>query len=454
MRLDLSFRQTPAEQMVRIAASLIFCAMRKAGCKLVSLSSLTEDPQYGYTASAAAEPVGPKLVRITDLQDGQIKWETVPYCDCPEPTRYWLKAGDILFARTGATTGKTHLVESDADAVFASYLIRVRPRSGVSADYLYSFFQSDSYWSQIMDEKEGSAQPNVNGRKLMTILIPPADAALQGQIVEFLKAVRKRQDGVEADLPPLPQPLDEQRRIVKQIESIQSKVQSIQKLTNKADEEIRSLLVAYVNGRLSRIPNDRTVGELLIGKPRNGWSAPCDNADGGIAVLSLGAVSGFEYRASHYKLTSEPTTTDAPYWLRKGDLLMTRSNTPELVGHAAIYSGHPFPCVYPDLMMRLEVDERLADKRFLHRWLMSAPVREFIRHAAKGTSPTMKKISQGVIMQIPFPRLPLVEQQRIADEIESVRLKTVEASRIQKEIVISIRATMPAVLNAAFLGQL
>src|ERR1017187_6037077 len=70
----LSFRQTPAEQMVRTAASLIFQELQKSGCKLVPLSSLAEDPQYGFTASAAVEPVGPKLVRITDLQDGGSRW--------------------------------------------------------------------------------------------------------------------------------------------------------------------------------------------------------------------------------------------------------------------------------------------------------------------------------------------------------------------------------------------
>ena len=60
--------------------------------------------------------------------------------------------------------GKTHLVTEPMDAVFASYLIRLRPKPNVAADYLYAFFQSDSYWEQITEEKRGSAQSNVNGR--------------------------------------------------------------------------------------------------------------------------------------------------------------------------------------------------------------------------------------------------------------------------------------------------
>jgi Type I restriction modification DNA specificity domain len=44
-----------------------------------------EPPQYGYTASATVEPVGPRLLRITDIQNGRVNWEAVPFCQCPDP---------------------------------------------------------------------------------------------------------------------------------------------------------------------------------------------------------------------------------------------------------------------------------------------------------------------------------------------------------------------------------
>ena len=58
-------------------------------------------PQYGFTASAIAEKIGPKFLRITDIQDGCVNWDTVPYCECSEPEKYRLSEGDILFTRTG-----------------------------------------------------------------------------------------------------------------------------------------------------------------------------------------------------------------------------------------------------------------------------------------------------------------------------------------------------------------
>src|SRR5665213_389328 len=119
--------------MVRFASTLIFESLIRSGIVLSPLSEHIEAPQYGFTAPSTEEPVGPKLVRITDLQDGKIEWSSVPYCICPNPAPYILRCGDILFARTGATTGKTHFVLEDSPAVFASYLIRVRPHKQVEA---------------------------------------------------------------------------------------------------------------------------------------------------------------------------------------------------------------------------------------------------------------------------------------------------------------------------------
>jgi len=239
--LKLTFKQTQAEIMVRAASTVLFNALSRSGYPLVSLSQLSEEPQYGFTASAEPENIGPKLVRITDLQDGGINWNTVPYCKCDKPEQYLLEANDILFARTGATTGKTHLVKQAENAVFASYLIRLRPKSNVLPEYLYFFFQSDAYWSQISEEKEGSAQPNVNGKKLINIQIPLVDDNIQSEISKFLAVVRERQDGSTKQLPNLPPPLEDQRRVVLRIEELAAKVGEARGLRSDATKEAEVL---------------------------------------------------------------------------------------------------------------------------------------------------------------------------------------------------------------------
>lgn len=156
-----------------------------------------EPTQYGYTESATRDPIGPRFLRITDIQNGRVDWETVPYCRCPDPEKYLLKPDDLVFARTGATTGKSFVIQECPEAVFASYLIRLRVRDSVSIAYLYRYFQSPGYWQQIMDEKEGTGQPNVNGSKLSKLKVPIPPPAEQHRIVAELDALQSQVDGLK-----------------------------------------------------------------------------------------------------------------------------------------------------------------------------------------------------------------------------------------------------------------
>jgi len=160
--------------------------------KCAEVGDLCEPPQYGFTESAITDPIGPRFLRITDIQGGSVNWDSVPYCDCPDPTKYLLQPDDILFARTGATTGKSFLVAECPTAVFASYLIRLRVRKQVTPEYLYIFFQSPQYWNQIADQKKGTGQPNLNGSKLSHLRIPVPPLHEQSHIVSRLKILQAK----------------------------------------------------------------------------------------------------------------------------------------------------------------------------------------------------------------------------------------------------------------------
>jgi len=141
---------------------------------------------YGYTARAKENNVGPKLLRITDIQNNSVNWNSVPYCkiDNFEREKYLLNEGDLVFARTGATVGKSYLLKGDVpEAVFASYLIRTIITNSVSKKYVFQFFQSNFYWDQIQKAKVGVGQPNVNAQLLSRLLIPLSPLPEQHQIV-------------------------------------------------------------------------------------------------------------------------------------------------------------------------------------------------------------------------------------------------------------------------------
>ena len=131
--------------------------------------------QYGHTASAdPSKQDGPRFLRITDIQRGRVRWSDVPGCVASEAVteKYRLSKGDIVFARTGATTGKSYLIKDHPKAIFASYLIRVGLSKLVHSRYISVFFQSGTYWAQIERGKRGIGQPNVNARVLAHIILP------------------------------------------------------------------------------------------------------------------------------------------------------------------------------------------------------------------------------------------------------------------------------------------
>jgi len=146
---------------------------------------------YGYTAKSSLTFKGPKYLRITDIQDKSVNWQEVPHCEISkeEKSKFLLNVGDIVFARTGATTGKSFLIEEEVDAVFASYLIRIKPKITIlNPEFLYYFFQSSFYWDEIAGGISGSAQGGFNASKLQAMSVRfPTDMKSQREIVQRIR---------------------------------------------------------------------------------------------------------------------------------------------------------------------------------------------------------------------------------------------------------------------------
>ena len=163
------------------------------------LNNITTQIHYGYTASAI-QSGDVKLVRITDIQDNQIKWDNVPYCDISEgnKNKYLLQNNDILIARTGGTIGKTYLVKNIMkQAVFASYLIRAIPSLHANSEYIKLFMDSPLYWEQLKNFSMGTGQPNVNGQSLNKLKIPLPPLAEQKRIVTKVEELMQLVDKLE-----------------------------------------------------------------------------------------------------------------------------------------------------------------------------------------------------------------------------------------------------------------
>lgn len=179
--IPLSFINSEAEILNLIRNTFLFSSLFNK-YEEVTLNHYLESTQYGFTASASDNGTH-KLVRITDIKDGGVEWASVPFCNCENDVKYILTDNDILIARTGGTTGKSFIVkDAPKNAVYASYLIRLRLKENVDINFITAYLNSYVFWSQIVELKAGSAMPNVNAEKLKTLRIPKCDFTTQKQL--------------------------------------------------------------------------------------------------------------------------------------------------------------------------------------------------------------------------------------------------------------------------------
>jgi len=305
-----------------------------------------------------------------------------------------IEKGDILVVKDGATTGKCAYVDLDFPFPKAminehTYILRTRP--SLFSKYAYYYLRS----RRSMEYFEKKRMHGVIG----------------GLKKSFIKEIKI----------PVPK-IEIQRKVVAQIENLTSRIKEVAVLRRKVLNDL-SLFSASIIEKViyKNSKNLLPLENFILEGPRNGWSPPLDaNGDIGTPILTLSAVTGFRYNGTKIRLTSARTSDRAYYWLREGELLISRSNTLDLVGHSAIYSGIPTPCICPDLIMKMTINPKKASTKYIHYCLQSNPVRQYITLKARGTSGTMKKINKKHVLGIPVPEFSLSEQKDIVRYLDSL----------------------------------
>jgi len=197
-----------ADKTTKISATAKATADRPKGWKMTTLREVAEKVEYGYTESANDEKIGPKFLRITDIQNDFIDWETVPYCliSNKDYEKYKLYVGDVVIARTGNSTGTTATIKDDVEAVFASYLIRFK-LDKEKTDYKFiDFLLRSNFWKKfVVSVKGGSAQGGANAKdfSIFPINLPPlpeqrAIAAVLSSFDDKIELLREQNKTLEA----------------------------------------------------------------------------------------------------------------------------------------------------------------------------------------------------------------------------------------------------------------
>jgi restriction endonuclease S subunit len=186
----------------------------------------------------------------------------------------------------------------------------------------------------------------------------------------------------------------------------------------------KALKPGYKQTEVGVIPEEWGVGQLsesVASGPKNGYSGRSGKDTKGTLTLTLTATSsgGIILNDQTVKRLEETLPPHSEIFLKPGDVLVQRSNTPDLVGTAAIFTGPDNLYAYPDLMMRLRF--KLPETaQWFWRFANSVNGRRYFVRVAAGSTGTMPKISGDKLRNMSLPLPPLPEQRAIAGALSDV----------------------------------
>ena len=170
----------------------------------VKLGDICEPPKYGLNAPATKFRTDlPAYLRITDItEDGRYIKENKVSVDIEDFYEYILKEGDLVFARTGATVGKTYLYKKeDGLLVYAGYLIKFSPKPNLAVARFIKFFtETPKYWKWVSIVSVRSGQPGINSQEYSSMRLFIPSLSEQQKIADFLTAVDEKIETVEAKI--------------------------------------------------------------------------------------------------------------------------------------------------------------------------------------------------------------------------------------------------------------
>ncbi len=439
--IDTPFKLTLEEMLASAAVTLCLDRLEKAGISQKSLSEVCDTPQYGYTASASAEEVGPRFLRITDIKAGVVDWPNVPFCECANPAPYELKSGDLLIARSGSV-GKSFIVtDLPETAVFASYMIRLRVDSGATPDYLYWCLQSQQFWQQIMGARRGSAMTNINGKMLALLRFPFPNAEMQDAIIAFQATLRERLRGAETSLPKLPAPLSDIPSIVARIEALAAKIEEARGLRRLVELDIRRLLLSAYNiitEHVEHLPMGHVAP--LVRRPVE-ISASGSYPELGIRSFGRGtfhkpALDGVEVGSKRLFSIEPDDLVFSNVFAWEGAVAVVR---PQDRGR---YGSHRFITCVPK--------PELATPEFLCFHFLTRQGLEVLGDASPGGAGRNRTLGLDALARIEVP-IPPLEKQRWFTGL----LGKVDALKhLQAQTQAELDALLPSVLDRAFKGEL
>ena len=371
-----------------------------------------------YGVSESAKPNGKyKLLRITDIQDNNVIWDNVPFTnfDTSNAEQYILQNGDILFARTGATVGKSYLVrEVPFNSIYASYLIRIRTSNEICPKYLKLFFEAGYYWQQISEGSVGIGQPNVNGTSLGQLLLPVPPKAEQIRIINRAESLTELISSIDVWTVNLSRSIEQTKNKILDL-AMQGKLVP----QNPNDEPAADMLrrinpkakIITDNPHYPQLPENWVLTTIdsvcLYG---NSKTIPVSDINAEDWILELEDMESYTGRLLQIKSKKERVISGSRHSFKSGDILFSRLRTYLNKVHLSTNGGFCSTEMIPITPFKCVVSE------YLYYWLRSPLFIEYTISCGYGVKMPRLSTSDANKAIVPLP--PLDEQKRIVETIQ------------------------------------
>lgn len=394
----------------------------KEGWRIVKLGEVCD--RFGeYGMSVSSKPYdGIRYIRITDItDDGNLNDDYVSadinYID----DDYRLQKGDVLFARTGATVGKTLVYKEEfGECVYAGYLIRYRPNlSLVLPQFLFYCTHYQEYYNWVKNNQKAAAQPNISA---------------------------KLYNGYEFSLPPL----EEQHRIVSILDASFEKIDALKKNAEENLKNAKALFQQVLAQELKPKEGwvEKKLGEIGVGKLTYGSATPAQDYDGAVRYVRITDIDDSGNLSNERK---SPSTIDAKYFLNEGDLLFARTGA--TVGKTYLYKKSDGRCLYAGYLIRLKVNKDVVNPLFVFHCTKTSTYWDFIKKSQRTAAQPNINAEQYSNYTISFP--PSIEEQhRIVRTLDTLSEKCRRLEQVAQQTIHECDALKQSILRQAFSGEL
>lgn len=414
------------------ALRLTFQTLDRMGVTLATIADIAETSSGGTPSRGVSEYFGGDIpwIKSGDLTDGPILKveEHINESGLENSSAQIFPAGTIVVALYGATVGKTGILTFAAASNQA--VCAVMPKDNrITNEFLYWFLKHKR--QDFLDASFGGAQPNISQKTLRETVIPVPSLEIQKQLCQFFEIVERRQRGDRSrELPELPPPLSEQRRIVAKIEQLAAKIEEARGLRDHASfnaEIVSNSSRSFVFSTLSGKYENYLLGNLLQMTSGENITSRQMNHSLPYAVYGGG---GFAGRYDEY-LYEESKIAIGRVGARCGCVFVTE----------------PKSWVTDNALVITSFSDRL-DMKFLVQALTHLDLRQQANQAAQPVV-NQKRINA---QRIPLP--PLAEQRRIVAYLDGLQAQVDRLKALQVQTAAELEALLPSILDQAFKGEL